>query len=310
MSHPSPAVSVVICMFTLARSDQLLAAVRSAFQQTLPPHEVVVVVDGTEEIACEVRAALPPRDRLKVLCLGSNQGVAVARTRGVEHAEGELVAFLDDDAEAEAGWLRQLVEPMAESRILGASGRSDPVFDAPRPAWLPDEFMWTVGCSYRGMPTAPAEVRNFFGGCAVVRRDVFLALGGFGGGGGHRGERVGGSEEAEFCLRATQRTGGTFMFLPSAAIRHHVPPARLTMSYYARRCYGEGLVKSAMAARLDRTSLNPERAFALAMPKAVLRTLLTSGERSRAFGIVLGVVSVLMGLGVGRFRGLEADRAG
>jgi hypothetical protein len=199
---------------------------------------------------------------------------------------------------------------MAESRILGVSGRSDPIFDAPRPAWLPDEFLWTVGCSYRGMPTATAEVRNFFGGCAVVRRDVFLDLGGFGGGGGHRGERVGGSEEAEFCLRATQRTGGSFMFRPGAVIRHHVPPARLTMSYYARRCYGEGLVKSAMAARLDRTSLNPERAFAWAMPRAVLRTLLTRGERARALGIVLGVVSVLMGLGVGRFRGVEADRPG
>lgn len=305
--HPPP-VAVVICMFTALRLPQVVAAVESVFGQTLRPTEVVVVVDGPEPLADQVRQALgPPREDLHVLCLGSNRGVAVARTRGVQHVGAELVAFLDDDAEAEPTWLEQLVVPMADPRVIGVSGRSVPMFGAPRPGWLPDEFLWTVGCSYRGMPRQVEQVRNFYGGCAVVRREMFIAVGGFESGAGHFGRFVGGAEEADFCLRAAQKTGGVFMFNPAAVIRHHVPQPRLTVRYFARRCYSEGVMKSQMASRLDPGSLDPERAFARAMPRAVVRTLLTAGERGRAAGILLGVVAVLAGLAAGR---LGSDPAG
>lgn len=306
----SHSVAVVICMFTAERLQQVAAAVDSIGEQTLRPTEVVVVVDGTEELAEQVRDTLGmPRGGVGVLCLGSNQGVAVARTRGVQQVDADLVAFLDDDAEADPRWLEQLSTPMLDERVIGVSGRSVPIFGGPRPPWLPDEFLWTVGCSYRGMPTGIERVRNFYGGCAVVRRDMFLAVGGFEAGAGHFGRFVGGAEEADFCLRASQKTGGVFMFNPGAVIRHHVPPARLTFGYFARRCYSEGIMKSQMASRLDPGSLDPERAFARAMPRAVIRTALTRGERARAFGILTGVVTVLAGLAVGRMGGEPSDVA-
>jgi len=306
----SPTVAVVICMFSAVRLPQVAAALDSIKRQTLQPQEVLVVVDGTEALAQQVRATLGlPDDGVGVLCLGSNQGVSVARTRGVQEVQSDLVAFLDDDAEADPGWLEQLCAPMADELVIGVSGRSLPIFGGPRPGWLPDEFLWTVGCSYRGMPTGIEQVRNFYGGCAVVRRDIFLSVGGFLAGTGHVGRFVGGGEDADFCLRATQATGGVFMFNPSAFIRHHVPPPRLTWGYFARRCYSEGVMKSQIASRLDRGSLDPERSFARAMPRAVVRSLLTRGQRARAVGILAGVLAVLAGLAAGRFGGKSADAA-
>lgn len=293
----NPTVGVLVCTHQAERLGQLTAAVASVRSQTRPPDELLVVVDGDEALADVVRGGLERaghRD-LEVLCLGTNQGVSVARTRGAEALSTDLVVFLDDDAVAEPGWVDRLLVPLADPVVLGSSGRSIADFLGPRPGWLADEFLWVVGCSYRGMPTEPARVRNFFGGCAMVRRSVFLDVGGFDPAVGHHGDAVGGGEEADFCLRATAATGGAFAFEPAAVIHHRVPVARLTWGYFLTRCYGEGKMKARMARRQEAGALGPETAFARRAPLAIL-TALRRGRPARAAGILLGCVAVACGL--------------
>lgn len=287
-----PSLGVLVCTHAEERLDQLVSALHSIARQTRRADEVLVVVDGTEELAERVRAAVPD---VKVLGLGRNHGVSVARTRGAAALGTDLVVFLDDDAEAEPGWLERLLEPLADPTVLGSSGRSVARFLGRRPRWLADEFLWVVGCSYRGMPTERARVRNFFGGCALVRRETFLEVGGFDPEVGHHGTVVGGGEEADFCLRAAAATGGTFAFEPAAVIHHRVPTARLTWGYYLTRCYGEGRMKARMARRQAAGALGPETAFARRMPLAVL-TALGTGHPSRALGLVAGCAAVAAGL--------------
>ncbi|MCR6031010.1 glycosyltransferase [Nocardioides sp. zg-579] len=301
-----PTVGVMVATHTAERLELVRAAVASVQDQTRRPDELLVMVDNDEELAERVRAVVPG---VRVAAMGVNSGVSAARTRGAELMTSDLVVFLDDDAVAEGPWLERLLAPMADPAVLGASGRSLAVFGARRPAWLPEEFLWTLGCSYRGMPTGPARVRNFYGGCAVVRRETFLAVGGFDPATGYHGDVIGGGEEADFCLRATAATGGEFAFEPAAVIRHHVPAPRLSWSYFVRRCHGEGVMKARLAARLPAGSLGPERAFALRLPLAVLRALAT-GRPARALGIVVGCLAVLSGLARGRWAGARARRAG
>jgi GT2 family glycosyltransferase len=291
-SATSPSIGVLVCTHQSERRDQLSAAVASVRVQTRTPDELLVVVDGDESLADLVRTELPD---VKVLCLGTNQGVSVARTRGAEALGTDLVVFLDDDAVAEPGWLARLLVPLADPDVLGSSGRSVADFLGPRPGWLADEFLWVVGCSYRGMPTEPTRVRNFFGGCAMVRRSVFLEVGGFDPSVGHHGDSVGGGEEADFCLRATAATGGSFAFEPAAVIHHRVPVARLTWGYFLTRCYGEGRMKARIARQQSAGALGPEAAFARQAPLAILAAL-RQGRPSRAAGILLGCTAVAGGL--------------
>lgn len=292
-------VGVVVCTHDLSRLARLVAAVRSVEAQTRPPEELLVVVDGDEFLALHVQAALPGR---RVECLGENRGVSVARTTGARQLDTDLVVFLDDDAVADPGWLAGLLLPLHEHDVLGVSGRSLPVFEGRRPAWLPDEFLWALGCSYRGMPTVATRVRNFYGGCAVVRRSVFLEVGGYDPAAGHHGDRPGGGEEADFCLRASAVTGGVFAFQPGAVIHHHVPRSRLTLRYLTRRCFSEGVAKARMARRLPPGALDAERSFARALPAAVGRALLHPSRAPQAVGLVTASAAVLLGLLVGRLR--------
>ena len=136
-------------------------------------------------------------------------------------------------------------------------------------------------------PTTTDRVRNFFGGAAAVRRELFVELGGFSTELGHSGRFVGGGEEALFCQRATQKTGGTFLFVPTPIQEHHMPPSRLTWRYLVRRCFGEGVMKRRLQRLLpgDQT-LGEERAFAYRLPLQALGHV-ARGRPGQAVGIVV-----------------------
>ena len=87
-------VSVIIP--TRNRPVLVVAAVLSALDQTLLPHEVIVVVDGPDAETVAGLEALPD-PRVRVHVHERSRGAGAARNTGVRLAEGVLVAFLDDD---------------------------------------------------------------------------------------------------------------------------------------------------------------------------------------------------------------------
>jgi len=291
---------VVICTHLDERLEQLAQAVESVENQTRKPDEVIVVVDGTADLLAKVEARLPGR---RVLGMGHNQGLSHARNQAVAALSAELIFFLDDDAVAGPDWIEQLVDAVGPD-VLGASGRSDPIWIGPRPAWLPDEFLWIVGCSYKGQPVTRHPVRNVYGGCCALRRILFTELGGYDESLGKGTQAAGGGEEAQLCLRAhTQWPEAQFVHDPTAFIQHRVPGDRLTWTYALRRSYGEGVVKARMAKR-QHGALAPERSFATALPRA-LGNALAAGARGdaaalrRAGGLVALSTAVLSGMVVG-----------
>jgi|ERR1700674_3626244 len=89
-------VSVVIP--TRNRPELVLRAVRSAFNQTYRDIEVIVVIDGPDSASHETLRTIPDA-RLKIIALKQSVGGSDARNIGVENANGDWVAFLDDDDE-------------------------------------------------------------------------------------------------------------------------------------------------------------------------------------------------------------------
>jgi GT2 family glycosyltransferase len=266
-------LTVVICAYTLERWTEIGAAVESLRSQTRRPDQVVLVSDHNDELLARARAAFP-----EVRCVpnAGPRGLSGARNTGITVATGDVVAFLDDDAAADPRWVDETLAAFAEDDVIGVGGTVLPAFQAPRPAWFPDEFLWVLGCSYQGLPTTRAEIRNPIGANMSFRREVFAAAGEFEPDMGRLGKDAAGCEETEFSIRARRAVpGGRILLQPSAACRHSVPGDRLTRRYFRRRCRAEGRSK-AVVSRLAgaESALESERVYVRrTLPRGVLAGL-------------------------------------
>jgi glycosyltransferase involved in cell wall biosynthesis len=267
----------------------------------MPPREVIVVVDHNPSLLEKTRASLAS---VLVIQNTGSQGLSAARNSGVEAARGTLIAFLDDDAIAAPDWLEQLVQLCQNPTVLGTGGAVEPTWVSKRPAWLPEEFYWVVGCSYRGLPATTASVRNLFGGCLCIRRDVLMTLGGFRDGIGRVGSKPMGGEETELCIRARRRwPTGVFFFEPRARIFHRVHADRTRWRYFLARCFAEGMSKALLSRLVGaKAGLASERSYVAAtLPKGIARALadfLSRGDASdlfRAGAIVVGLATTTAG---------------
>ncbi|HEX6887837.1 MAG TPA: glycosyltransferase family 2 protein [Candidatus Nanopelagicales bacterium] len=272
-------VSVVLCAYTLARAARLAAAIDSVRTQEPPAREILLVVDHNEELLDWVGTHLaqdPAAPLVKVLPSAGPPGLSGARNTGLAVASGEVVAFLDDDAEAEPDWLARLVAPYADPTVVSVGGSVLPAWETSQPRWFPEEFGWVVGCSYRGQPTVLGEVRNAIGANISFRRSSLIAAGGFSTAVGRQGADARGCEETEASIRVRRLTADARVLLePAARVRHHVPAQRATWAYFRRRCYAEGQSKALVARLVGRDdALASERAYVRAtLPEGVARAL-------------------------------------
>lgn len=310
-----PDFSVIVCTYDTRRLNLLHAAVRSLGAQTLPPLEVIVVVDHNPNLLERLEAA---EDLPGIYPVGNSgpRGLSGARNCGIAAARGHVIAFLDDDAQADAGWLKVFAEVYEDPRVLGAGGAIEPVWDRRRPGWFAPEFDWVVGCSYTGMPGVQTRVRNLIGANMSFRRDAFELVGTFRSGVGRVGTVPFGCEETELCLRlAKAAPGRALVYEPRAVVRHHVPGTRANWRYFRSRCWAEGISKASVS-RLAGTArgLSSESRYTLrTLPRGVARGLLEAvgGDASgaaRAATIVAGWTITVAGYVAGRARRAEADR--
>ncbi len=315
MNGRPPMISVVVCCYSNERFGDLLAALESVRRQTLQPLELVVVVDHNPDLLNHARAYAPD-----VLSIGNSerQGLSGARNTGIAVAQGDIIAFLDDDAVAEPHWLQYLAARYGNPYVAGVGGEILPYWLKGRPRWFPHEFDWVVGCTYRGMPVDQGAVRNFIGANMSFRREVFETVGGFEAELGRIASYPLGNEETEFCIRARRALpGGILAYEPRARVHHRVPPSRASWRYFSARCYAEGLSKAALT-RLSGSAdgLASERVYAVrVLPRGVARGAAVALDGSdslgvlRSLAITAGFFITVAGYLVGRLDTLANSRA-
>ncbi|NBB17499.1 glycosyltransferase [Caulobacter sp. SLTY] len=230
-----PVVSLVVP--TQRRPGGLETAVRSLFAQTgldLATVELIVADNDAVPSAQPLIEALTPDAPLPVTYVHEPRaGVANVRNAALAVARGQWIAFLDDDEEAPAGWLADLMEAQA---LLGADVVFGPVRGrAPEKvrhrAYLEDFF------SRHG----PADTRlldSWYGcGNSLIRRAALP----------HptapfdpSRNASGGEDDLLFAQMAN--AGASFGWAHKAFVWEDPVPARLTLAYALRRAfaYGQG----------------------------------------------------------------------
>jgi GT2 family glycosyltransferase len=227
-----PAVSVVVP--TRDRADYLRVALDSLSEQEVSePYEVIVVDDASSDATATVaRAAGVP-----VIRHERPRGLNAARNTGIEAAGSSLIAFVDDDVHAPAGWLRALVEGAAEHPDAEAFG--GPIrarFEGPAPRACgrekPPITTLDLGVDDR-------EADFVWGANFAVRRGAVERVGGF-------DESVPIYGDEEEWLTRLRRNGGRVVYLAGAGVDHRRVGDDARLRSLARAEYRRG-----RAARLN-----------------------------------------------------------
>jgi glycosyltransferase involved in cell wall biosynthesis len=242
-------VSVVVCTYDPGMYGDFLDAVESVRAQSHDDVELVVVVDGTDEVCERARVDVRGEDEV-VVCNDENRGLSASRNRGAAAASGDVVAFMDDDAVADEDWVATLAAAHGDG-ALAAGGKMTPLWVDGKPTFLPAEFYWLVGVTHRGFADGPGAVRNTFGSNISFDADVFDDLGGFDPDLGLSASGQVQGEETELAVRLHREYGERVQYRPDAVVAHKVFAHRTDPVWLVKRAFWQGYSKRAMASIVD-----------------------------------------------------------
>jgi glycosyltransferase involved in cell wall biosynthesis len=163
-------------------------------------------------------------------CVEPRQGIALALNKVVENADGEFVAFIDDDEFPAADWLLKLFMVINEYNVDGVLGPVKRHFDEVPPAWLAKSRFFDRKVNPTGMRVDLREART---GNVLLKRQMLA-----GETAPFRPEFRSG-EDVDFFRRKMEE-GRTFIWCAEAEAFEVVPPARWKRKYLLRRALLRG----------------------------------------------------------------------
>jgi GT2 family glycosyltransferase len=245
-------VSIVVCTHSLDNFQNLMDAVDSLLNQSHKEMEIIIVVDGNEELYQRLMEDYALQDKIEVVALKENVGLSAARNAGIRAARGDAIAFFDDDAVAEKKWVQNLVDIYQNLDASAVGGKILPIWLSPPPDYFPDEVGWLVGITQAGFAEEKVtEVRNTFGSNLSFRREVFEEVGLFSEkiGFAKRGTSIIQTAETELAWRMRNKLGKGVIYNPEAIVYHKIPPSKTRVKLLLRRSFYQGYSKALLKRR-------------------------------------------------------------
>jgi glucosyl-dolichyl phosphate glucuronosyltransferase len=234
---------ITVVLPTFRRPDGLARALGAMAEQreVQAPWDVVVVDNDDPPGAGPTFSSLAPRLPVPVRLLHEpRRGASSARNAGIAAAEGDIVAFLDDDVVPAPTWLSNLFAPLLAGRAEAAGGvvRLDPA--VPLPRWLGADWRGYLSEYDRGGTEHDIGDHDYvLSANAAFRTDLLRRIGGFDPVLGPRPGVPMVNDDIDLCRRA-MRAGGPIRYVPDAVVVHELPSHRLKRRYLLRRAYAQG----------------------------------------------------------------------
>ena len=236
-----PRFSIIIPTYNRCLGlDACLSAVAA---QDIPAgeFEVLVVDDGGDVPVKDIVADHGKRINVRLL-RQANLGPAAARNLGAAHADGEFLAFTDDDCQPATDWLKTLAQDLKENPEVVLGGRTVNSLDGNIYSTASQRL---ISYLYDYYNVDPCNAKFLASNNMIVRRSIFSSVGGF----SQAYEQAAGEDRAfsDTCLKRGYR----LLYDKSAIVFHQHPLSFFSFCkqhyYYGRAAYTFRLTRAAFA---------------------------------------------------------------
>jgi glycosyltransferase involved in cell wall biosynthesis len=203
-------------------------------------YEVIVVdnnsTDSTRTAVMEYQSNAPYNLRY---VFEKDQGLSHARNRGVKEAQGEIIAFTDDDVVVDEKWLNNLWNAFHTSNAACIGGKIFPVWEIPRPDWLRPELYNYLALLDMGDEVIRLNKPSIWGANFSVKADCFNKYGYFNTNIGRKPGKLYAGEETIFIEKIING-GEDVYYYPDIIVHHYIPRSRINKEYFKKWKYDEG----------------------------------------------------------------------
>src|SRR5262245_25554091 len=214
-----PRISVAVCSYNGSRT--IREVLEGLKRVEYPNFEVIVVDDGSTDTTAAIASEYGCR-----IITTENAGLSSARNVALRAADGEIIAYLDDDAVPDRHWLHYVAATFRETDYAAVGGPN-----------IAPSHQNTIADCVDNAPGGPVhvlvtdEIAEHLPGCNMaIRKSCLEAIGGF-----DPTFRVAG-DDVDVCWRLQER-GWTLGFAPGAMVLHH---RRDTIRRYWKQQQGYG----------------------------------------------------------------------
>ncbi len=222
-----PKVSIIIPLKKLNKN--LKECIQHCLKLDYPDYEIIVLPDKMEELSYS---------QVKVIPAGTI-GPSEKRDIGIKHAQGEILAFLDDDAYPTKDWLKNAIPYFEDEKVaaIGGPGITPPNDGLREQAsgLVYSSFLATGSVSYRYIPKREREIDDFPTCNLLIRKSIMDSLGGF-------GVKFWPGEDTKLCLHIAKDLRKKIIYTPRVLVYHHrrplfIPHLRQVRAYALHRGY-------------------------------------------------------------------------
>ena len=229
----SPHISVCICTF---KRPQLLKSLLEKLQdqrtEGIFRFSIVVADNDREESARKVVEDFCATGVVQAsYCSEPRQNIALARNKAVACAEGDFIAFIDDDEFPGKDWLLNLLNAYRTYSADGVLGPVKPHFESAPPGWLTKGKFFERPTHPSGYKMDWTEART---GNVLFRKDIVKTVEV-----PFRSQFDTAGEDVDFFRRMMDQ-GFKFVWCDEAPVYELVPASRCTRSYLLRRALLRG----------------------------------------------------------------------
>jgi succinoglycan biosynthesis protein ExoM len=226
---------VNVCVCTYKRPQLLRRALEGILGQRVSGEFTFSVIVSDNDSVMSAKAMVAELSVVSAIeieyCCEPEKNIALARNRAVLQADGEYVAFIDDDEFPAADWLQQSYRSIRKYKASGVLGPVRPHFDEPPPSWILDGGFCErpEHPTGRVMPWSESRSGNLLFRRSILEGEARPFDPQFGTGG----------EDMDFFRRMTEQ-GCVFVWCNEAVAYEVVPPSRWSNTYLLKRAMLRG----------------------------------------------------------------------